>query len=104
MARYKCPKCGMEYDNAGKCTMDGTTLVKIEGGKSAPAPSGHEDHDHSQHHEMMIRDFKRRFFVSVILTIPVLILSPFIQGLFGFSARFNGNAYVLFALSAAIFF
>src|SRR5262245_35940422 len=24
---YECPKCGMMFDGAGACTMDGTTLV-----------------------------------------------------------------------------
>lgn len=31
-------------------------------------------HDHSEHHRMMIRDFKKRFYVSVVLTVPVLAL------------------------------
>ena len=34
MTRYKCPKCGMEYDKPGKCAMDGTKLVKIDEEKS----------------------------------------------------------------------
>lgn len=34
MRKYKCPECGMEYDKPGKCTMDGTTLVKAEDKKS----------------------------------------------------------------------
>jgi len=33
-------------------------------------PMGHEGHDH---HAMMIDDFKKRFWVSLILTIPVLL-------------------------------
>ena len=28
MKKYKCPKCGMEYDKPGKCTMDDATLVE----------------------------------------------------------------------------
>lgn len=40
-------------------------------------PMGMAGHDH---HKMMIADFKKRFWVSLILTIPVLILSPMIQG------------------------
>ena len=24
---YECPKCGMDFDAAGNCTMDGSTLV-----------------------------------------------------------------------------
>ena len=39
----------------------------------------------NNHHRVMIRDFRRRFYVSVALTIPVLVLSPLIQSFFGFS-------------------
>jgi DNA-directed RNA polymerase subunit RPC12/RpoP len=31
MAKYKCPKCGMEYDKPGLCEMDKTKLVEIKG-------------------------------------------------------------------------
>ena len=34
---------------------------------------------HSDHHAMMELDFKRRFFVSLLITGPILILSPTIQ-------------------------
>jgi P-type Cu2+ transporter len=52
----------------------------------------------------MIDDFKRRFWVSLALTVPVLLLSPMIQDIFGFSLTFPGAPYVLFALSSVIFF
>ena len=95
--KYICPKCGMEYDKPGKCTMDGARL--IEKGK---APTKHEGH--ARHHEGMIEDFKRRFFVSVILTVPILLLSQTIQQFLGIAFVFPGDKYVLFALSAFVFF
>ena len=61
-------------------------------------------HDHTEHHRMMIRDFRRRFFVSIILTVPVLALSPLIQHIFGFSFSFPGDRMVVFALASAIYF
>ncbi len=64
-------------------------------------PMGMAGHDH---HKMMIEDFKKRFWVSLILTIPVLILSPMIQGFFGYSLSVPGNPYVLMALSSVIYF
>ena len=64
-------------------------------------PMGMAGHDH---HKMMIKDFKKRFWVSLILTIPVLILSPMIQGFFGYSLSVPGNPYVLLALSSIIYF
>lgn len=62
--------------------------------------------DHSAHHGHMIEDFKKRFWVSLIITIPILILSPMIQHFLGLKdeLRFNGDAYVLFVLSTIVFF
>ncbi len=60
--------------------------------------------DHTEHHKMMIRDFRKRFYVSVVLTAPVLALSPLIQSFFGFSFGFPGDSYVVFSLATAIYF
>lgn len=99
MVKYKCPKCGMEYDKPGKCTMDGTNLVKIEE-KESSTHSG----QHHNHHKMMMQDFKKRFIISAIVTIPILILSPLIQKLLGLIITFTGDKYMLFILSSFIFF
>ena len=69
----------------------------------APSHKGHGDHGHSGHHEMMLEDFKRRFIVSTILTIPVLLLSPTIQEFFNITLNLLGDTYVLFILSALIY-
>ena len=54
----------------------------------------------------MVADFRKRFIVSIIITIPVLLLSPLIQGFLNIEEfmKFPGDMYVLFALSTAIFF
>jgi Cu2+-exporting ATPase len=59
---------------------------------------------HKDHHTGMLEDFKRRFIVSLVLTIPVLILSPPIQGFFGFELTFPGVGLVLFLLSSLVYF
>src|SRR6186713_282139 len=64
-------------------------------------PMGHEGHDH---HTMMIDDFKKRFWISLILTMPVLLLSEMIQHWLGFEIKFTGDKYVLLILSSFIFF
>lgn len=51
----------------------------------------------------MLEDFKRRFFVSTILTIPVLILSPAIQNFLGYKIDLYGSNYILFALASLIY-
>jgi len=55
------------------------------------------------HHEHMIIEYKKRFFISIILTIPVLILSPMIQELIGFRVSIIGDKYILFGISTIIF-
>lgn len=59
-----------------------------------------------EHHAMMIADFRRRFWVSLILTIPVLALSPLVQKFLGLQGiiNFPGDSYVLFALSSGVYF
>lgn len=67
--------------------------------------NNHDRDDMGQdHHRMMIEDFKRRFWISLILTIPILALSPMIQGLLGVEWVFPGSDYVLFALSTIVYF
>ncbi|MFP4664080.1 MAG: copper-translocating P-type ATPase [Bacteroidales bacterium] len=65
---------------------------------------GHESHDHSDHHKMMIRDFRKRFWISLAITLPVLVLSPMVQALLGYDFTFQYSKYILFGLSALIFF
>jgi P-type Cu2+ transporter len=63
---------------------------------------GHAGHDHAA----MVTDFRRRFWVSMILTMPVLALSPLIQDSLGLRATlaFRGDSYVLLGFSALIYF
>jgi Cu2+-exporting ATPase len=63
-------------------------------------------HNHHEHHAHMVRDFKKRFWVSLVITVPVLILSPLIQRALGITGAldFPGDRYVLFGLSSIIFF
>jgi len=63
----------------------------------------HGAHDHHDHHAMMIDDFKKRFWVSVLLSIPVLLLSKMIQHWLGFTLTFPGSNYVLLGLSTIVF-
>ena len=45
--------------------------------------ANHSNHDHSDHHAHMVADFRRRFWVSIILGIPIVLLSPMIQQFMG---------------------
>jgi Cu2+-exporting ATPase len=65
----------------------------------------HEEHEGGDHHARMVADFRRRFWISLVLTIPILILSPLIQDFLGLeqAIEFPGDIYLLFALSTVIF-
>jgi len=64
-----------------------------------------KDHEsHQNHHAHMVVDFKKRFFVCLILTLPVLALSPMVKKFIGWEFSFTGDLYVLFILSSIIFF
>ncbi|MCB1310171.1 MAG: HAD-IC family P-type ATPase, partial [Leptospiraceae bacterium] len=65
--------------------------------------SGHSHHDHNAHHRMMIKDFKRRLWISLIFSIPVLALSPLIQKWTGIHWQFSGDDYVLLACASFVF-
>lgn len=70
---------------------------------------GEMDHSSVQmggmdHHAMMVQDFKRRFWVSLTVMIPIMILSPMIQMFLGVDWRFPGDSYVLLVLSTFLFF
>ena len=107
-----CPKCGMnlvrEKTDPGK-----TDLHKEHDAMFHQKESGHDHHAMGNvpmgmaghdHHKMMIEDFKKRFLISLILTIPVLLLSPMIQQFFNYSLSVPGNKYILMVLSSIIYF
>lgn len=56
------------------------------------------------HHVMMIADFKKRFYVVLILTVPIMLLSTMIQHFIKVNWQFTGSQYILFALSTVVFF
>ncbi|MGZ7159036.1 MAG: heavy metal translocating P-type ATPase [Methanobacterium sp.] len=62
----------------------------------------HMIHDHSD----MLEEYKRRFWFSLILTVPILILSPLFQEITGIGAfiAFQGDKYILFILSSIVYF
>ena len=66
----------------------------------------HDNHEGSSHHAMMIRDYRKRFIVSMILTVPIVLLSPLIQTLLGLTAflSFPGYTLVLFGFSTVVYF
>lgn len=59
---------------------------------------------HHDHHAHMVADFKKRFWISLGLSVPVLLLSPMLQSFFGFSGwSFAGSNYVSFFFAALVY-
>ena len=64
-------------------------------------------HSHHQGHEgSMVDDFRRRFWISLALTIPVLATSETVQHLLGLRGvlAFPGARYVEFGFASAVYF
>jgi Cu2+-exporting ATPase len=72
--------------------------------KQTDLAEGHESHGGHDHHAMMIADFRKRFWVVLALTLPVMSLSQMIQHWLKLPVHFTGDAYVLAGLSSVIFF
>ncbi len=80
-------------DNSGICPECGMKLIPVK-----------EDNK-SRHEGHSTNVFKNKFWVSLFLTIPVLIYSEIIQNLLRFSApEFFGSDYIPFVASSIIFF
>ncbi len=80
---------------------------------ASPGPAhskeaGHQERkEHAGHdHAAMIADYRRRFWVSLALTVPILALSPLIQSVLGLDGAltFPGDGLVLLGLSSIVFF
>lgn len=128
----KCPKCGMDLvprDTSDKIKKADTHHVP---GKPENRDETHENHgSHKSHDKQMshdiheghdmnmsqdmhtghdkhaghhTHDFLKRFWICLIVTIPILLLSHMIQQWLGFTLTFPGDKYVLLVLSTFIYF
>ncbi len=68
--------------------------------KTANSDMGMSGHNH---HAMMIADFRKRFYMVLLLTVPVMLLSMQIQQWLHLNLQFAGSGYLLFGLSSAVF-
>jgi Cu2+-exporting ATPase len=94
--KYTCPMHPQIIQDApGKCPLCGMTLVPLA---KPGAQGGHEAHSSG------IADFKKRFYVVLVLTIPIMLLSEMIQHWLNIHISFPGSKYVLLILSSVVFF
>ena len=119
MTKYTCPMHPQILkDEPGKCPLCGMNLIPL-GGTARPEKDEHshhhQNHDHhsksdssaagfDKHAGHHTPDFLKRFWISLALTVPVLLLSHMIQQWLGFTIAFQGDKYVLLVLGSIIYF
>ncbi len=99
LQKYTCPMHPhIMKDAPGKCPLCG---MKLEPVASIGSDTAHGKHNK---HSGMIADFKKRFYVVLALTIPIMLLSEMIQHWLNLNINFEGSKYVLLLLSSVVFF
>lgn len=81
-------------DGPGKCPLCGMNLVPL---------SGPDTHDGHRSHSSGISDFRKRFYLVLILTFPIMLLSEMIQHWLNIHFSFPAAKYVLLFLSTIVF-
>ena len=99
-------KEGRPQGHADRNWADAEAQLRYAEAGQPDQPKHQDDHqDHQDHHAHMAADFRKRFWISLVLTLPILALSPLLQSLVGLqdAVRFSGDLYVLFGFSSAVF-
>ena len=105
-------------DEPGKCPLCGMNLIPLGGTAQAEKDEHshhHQNHDHhsesdssaagfDKHAGHHTPDFLKRFWITLVLSVPVLLLSHMIQQWLGFTIAFQGDKYVLLVLGSIIYF
>ncbi|MGW9985442.1 heavy metal translocating P-type ATPase [Staphylococcus cohnii] len=72
--------------------------------------NNHESHDHhehgmhEEHHAQHHGNFKRKFVISLLFAIPIVILSPMMGIKLPFQFSFNGSDWIVLVLATVLFF
>jgi Cu2+-exporting ATPase len=94
---------GMDKKTGGKQAENKADAMPMDHSKMHKGHDPHMGMSEHDHHAMMIADFKKRFYVVLILTIPIMVLSTMIQHFMGVNWQFTGSSYILFVLSSIVF-
>jgi Cu2+-exporting ATPase len=108
----KCPKCGMDLvphtkskgEHLGHQHKSRQMLTQIKADEHLGHKHQHSDQSGHAHHAGMIDEYKRRFYLVLALTLPIMALSPMIQHWLGVHWMFTGSSYVLMVLSTVVYF
>jgi Cu2+-exporting ATPase len=100
---YTCPMHhSIKRDSPGKCSECGMTLV-IADNKSLESHSGHDMQMHAGHANHDPAVFKRKFWWSLLLTMPVLAFSSSVQSFLNIHISFFGSNYIPVFFGSVLF-
>lgn len=101
---YACPMHPeVTSDEPGMCPKCHMALEKTKQIKSKS--DGHEEHkSHDKHAGHNPNQFRKKFWLSLLLTIPIMLFSPAVQSWFGFELSFGGSQYIPAVFGVVIFF
>ena len=92
----------IQKDAPGICPECGMNLVSMKEDKIPINHGGHNDFNKHEGHSTNV--FRNKFWISLVLTIPVLAYSETIQNLLGFSVpAIPGSEYIPFVFASIIF-
>lgn len=93
----------VKKDAPGICPECGMNLLKIKDKKQKKESPNHEEHNKHAGHSL--RMFARKFWISLVLTIPIVAYSELPEKFFDVLApAFPGSGYISLVLGSAVFF
>ena len=107
---YTCPMHPeVEKSTPGMCPECGMALVetrdKKQGTRNKKESKNGEQREHNKHGGHSTAAFLRKFWVSLILSIPIILYSEFPQTVLGWvPPAFPGSRYLTLALGSVVFF
>src|SRR3989344_2039952 len=102
---YTCPMHPeIEKEKPGMCPECGMALVETRDKRQETRKNGARE-EYNKHGGHSTNMFLKRFWVSLILSVPIILYSEFPQTIFGFAPpSFFGSAYLTLALGSVVFF
>ncbi|MER3570125.1 MAG: heavy metal translocating P-type ATPase [Patescibacteria group bacterium] len=102
--KYICPmECVEPKDEPGNCPICGMKLVVVEEKDNHRKHKEKEEID--KHYKHRAEDFLKKFWFSLILTIPIFLFSDFFQDLTGIKIfQFQGREYLILIFGSIVFF
>ncbi|MBI2097139.1 MAG: heavy metal translocating P-type ATPase [Candidatus Sungbacteria bacterium] len=92
-------------DKPGMCPECGMNLIKIQKAKVKDQNNGTKSKNHGKHQRHSTAMFLRKFWVSFILTIPVVLYADVVEKIFKWSPpEFPGSEYLSLILGSIVFF